>query len=411
MKRISFYPVLLTIILFFTINYSAHSQIIGAEFPDGSLCTNDTIALSLILEDATFASFDLNISFDENLISFDSVSYQNPYFFRDSIKVSNTGNTINMQWDNAEDLMFGSGILLQLQFKGIAAGNTSLSWEASNFKDKDGVDLPTNYTAGGLTIFQSGITYTLTQINKGCLKDDKGQVAINVTDGVEPYSFLWFTAPKQTTQVGYGLPAGEVKMRITDGNGCPYDDSYFVEIIPAPEISFEIDPDTGYIYKPTIEFINTSTEGEGWLWDFGDTTAQATTYNATHTYVRVNTYPVTLTANNADGCDTSVVMEVSIKEVDLLIPNVFTPNGDGINDFFEIVENNNHEAKLEDMFISSELAVFNRYGKKVFESTNYMNDWDGNGLGDGVYYYVLNCRGLFSEEAYKGVVHIVGASN
>ncbi len=387
------------------------AQIIKAVFPADSVCTADTLGLRLMLTDANFASIDFTISFDENMLSFDSMSYQNPYFFNDSIQVEANGNQINIHWETDEVLMFGKGLLLKLQFKGLKEGLTTVNWVSGSFKDADGVELPADFSGGNIKIHPSGIIYSLLQINTGCLKDDKGQVAINVTDGVEPFSYLWFTAPKQTTQVGYGLKAGEIKLRITDGNGCPYDSTFFVRIIPAPEISFEVDPDTGYIHKPIITFTNTSMEGEGWLWDFGDSTANATSFNATHTYLKVNTFPVTLTANNEDGCDTSVVIDVAIKEVDLLIPNVFTPNGDGINDYFEIVENNNHEAKLEDMYVSSELIVFNRYGKKVFESNNYLNDWDGNGLSDGVYYYVLNCQGIIQQESFKGVVHIVGASN
>jgi gliding motility-associated-like protein len=64
---------------------------------------------------------------------------------------------------------------------------------------------------------------------------------------------------------------------------------------------------------------------------------------------------------------------------DIIRPNVFTPNNDGENDVFEI-------KNLPD---SSGLKIYSRWGNLVFQSDNYQNDWNGNGLSDGVYYYVL----------------------
>lgn len=66
---------------------------------------------------------------------------------------------------------------------------------------------------------------------------------------------------------------------------------------------------------------------------------------------------------------------------DITIPNVFTPNGDGYNDNF-VVENLNY-------YPFSKLQIFNRWGKKVYTNDNYANNWNGENLAEGVYYYVL----------------------
>ena len=69
----------------------------------------------------------------------------------------------------------------------------------------------------------------------------------------------------------------------------------------------------------------------------------------------------------------------SIKDVD--IPNIFTPNNDGFNDYFVIrnIEkcSNNH------------LKITDRNGRIVFEKINYQNDWDGRNVADGVYFFFL----------------------
>jgi gliding motility-associated-like protein len=57
-------------------------------------------------------------------------------------------------------------------------------------------------------------------------------------------------------------------------------------------------------------------------------------------------------------------------------PNAITPNGDGINDTFEIAE------------AGSKLQIWNRWGKRIFKSDNYKNDW-GKDVAAGTYYYLL----------------------
>jgi gliding motility-associated-like protein len=84
---------------------------------------------------------------------------------------------------------------------------------------------------------------------------------------------------------------------------------------------------------------------------------------------------------NANGCSDTVVLKV-ILELD--IPNIITPNNDGKNDVFKIVG-------LES-YPGSSIIIFNRWGNEVYKSDNYQNNWDGDGLPDGTYYYVLTLR-------------------
>ena len=81
------------------------------------------------------------------------------------------------------------------------------------------------------------------------------------------------------------------------------------------------------------------------------------------------------------------------------IPNIITPNGDGKNDVFYI--------KNIDKLEWSNLIIYNRWGKKVYETDNYKNDWDGNGAADGVYYYILNYKTYFRSDKAHGTVTIM----
>ena len=68
-----------------------------------------------------------------------------------------------------------------------------------------------------------------------------------------------------------------------------------------------------------------------------------------------------------------------VQKPKLVFPNLFTPNGDGINDSFFI--------PYLYWYPNSGLEVFDRWGKSVFKTTNYQNDWEPKDLGDGVYFY------------------------
>jgi gliding motility-associated-like protein len=79
---------------------------------------------------------------------------------------------------------------------------------------------------------------------------------------------------------------------------------------------------------------------------------------------------------------------------EIIYPNVFTPNKDGVNDVF----------KIENLPENIHLTVYNRWGAVVYSSTNYQNNWDGDGLSDGVYYYILSS----SEDNHKkGIITIL----
>ncbi|QKJ32012.1 gliding motility-associated C-terminal domain-containing protein [Mucilaginibacter mali] len=86
------------------------------------------------------------------------------------------------------------------------------------------------------------------------------------------------------------------------------------------------------------------------------------------------------TRTNAAGCIQTLMVTVVPKSLD--IPTVFTPNGDGKNDTFNIPGITS--------FPGSQLIIINRWGNEVYRSNDYQNTWSGEGLTEGVYYYVLN---------------------
>jgi gliding motility-associated-like protein len=98
--------------------------------------------------------------------------------------------------------------------------------------------------------------------------------------------------------------------------------------------------------------------------------------------------------NQGDKCIVKIEVEVEMNP-QLWIPNIFTPNNDGYNDTFYI-------RNLPD---DSKLVIKNRWGKIVYRSNNYLNDWNGDDLTDGIYYYQLITSGQTASgwvEIFKG---------
>ncbi|MCS7073669.1 MAG: gliding motility-associated C-terminal domain-containing protein, partial [Bacteroidia bacterium] len=117
-----------------------------------------------------------------------------------------------------------------------------------------------------------------------------------------------------------------------------------------------------------------------WFWNFGDSTT-STSQNPSHQYESGVDYTVELIVENANGCrDTVSRSPLKVLEPDLTIPNVFTPNGDGINDKFLITYRG---------LGSFELIIYDRWGSRLWSTNNTATGWDGGNYPEGVYYYYL----------------------
>lgn len=97
----------------------------------------------------------------------------------------------------------------------------------------------------------------------------------------------------------------------------------------------------------------------------------------------------TLTVSSENGCTTTVTDEVSVHVVkNLIIPNAFSPNGDNINDHWNVVGLYTYP--------QAQITVFNRYGSIIFSSKGYDKPWDGTYNGKpvavGTYYYVIDLK-------------------
>ncbi|MBK1438897.1 gliding motility-associated C-terminal domain-containing protein, partial [Parapedobacter sp. ISTM3] len=147
-------------------------------------------------------------------------------------------------------------------------------------------------------------------------------------------------------------------------------------------------PDSAPLDPSTIEII--SQPQHGTLRINGDGTV---TYTPNQYYTGPDEF--TYRVMDANGNWTNVAT-VRITVTGFHIPNIITPNGDGLNDRFVIIGLSDYD--------NAEVVLFNRWGNEVYRSRNYQQDWDGQGLNEGTYYYFITLRKDGQETVHKGWV-------
>ncbi len=208
-------------------------------------------------------------------------------------------------------------------------------------------------------------------------------------------SYLWSTGYTVAQTIAGN---GTHTVQVTDTDGCQNSATTVVlPVIPIADFSFDPSPVYG-TGKPT-QFTDLSATVDSlpavsWLWTFGDGNG-STEQNPVHNYAEEGIYPVTLFITDAFGCTSLISYDYTVIG-NIVVPNVISPNGGGLNDFF-VVWN------LEE-YPPASLSIWNRWGNLVFEANPYLNNWDGDDHSAGTYFYLLKLR---NGELFKGNVTLV----
>ncbi len=199
------------------------------------------------------------------------------------------------------------------------------------------------------------------------------------------------------------LGVGVYNIVLVDADGCVTNDQVTLSGPGTPVANFSANPVTGFI-PVSVDFTDASIGATSYSWDFGDS-GSSTDVSPTYVYNSAGTFTAILTVSDGNCTDTaSVVIEI-IGEPGLTVPNVFTPNGDGINDVFKPTAIGITQLHGQ---------IFNRYGALIYEWNGPEGWWDGRTapagqkVADGTYFYVITATG-FDGEAFeeKGIVTMV----
>jgi gliding motility-associated-like protein len=179
-----------------------------------------------------------------------------------------------------------------------------------------------------------------------------------------------------------GAGTFNISYLFTAQTGCTYSSSQSITVYATPVITL---PSSYYILSGGQTTLEAKATGDSltYKWTPATGLSDATVLNPIASPTTDTQYQLTVTS--AHDCTASAMVSVYVLQAPI-VPNAFTPNGDGINDTWDI--------KYLDSYPDCTVSIFNRYGQRLFYSVGYPVAWDGKYNGSplpvGVYYYIIN---------------------
>ena len=236
----------------------------------------------------------------------------------------------------------------------------------------------------------------MTLFEPQCFDSKDGSVEITLIGGASPYNYVT-TDNNNLINQGianqgvifelHNLYKGDFLFQMTDLNNCSFDTVF--NVTSPDKIIADFNTSVVLGWEPLeVELFNQSIASDNFTWDFGDGEIISTEINdqVNHVFLNQGQYLISLIASNSllsSFCNDTSFIEVNVEGFDKY--NVFSPNGDNKNDYF-----NFREWGLSSLHVD----VFNRWGQKVYHWNLQNNNWDGKGyngenLPEGVYYFSL----------------------
>ncbi len=222
------------------------------------------------------------------------------------------------------------------------------------------------------------------QVTASCADSTNGAINITPSGGSTPYGYLWSNGA--TSQNLNRVGAGSFSLVVTDSLGCS---ATFTGNVPVENFSVSISaiPDSVILSGDEVTLNVNGAGAASAIWQPLVTFNDINGLSVTDGPVATTVYHVSATSVN--GCDASASLKIVVHpKPQWLIPTGFSPNGDGVNDYFHIVLRGPVD------FVS--MSIFNRWGEKIFETTSQDPGWDGTFQERpqpvGVYVYQLQLR-------------------
>jgi large repetitive protein len=332
--------------------------------------------------------------------------------FQDSVEIVVQGQTPDVQFPSDIALCPGDTIVLN----SVETPGATYQWSANVGGFTSNEAIPDSLVLYESTIF----TVTATSLD-GCKLVDSVKVTVfnatlDVSEDVtvcagEPFSvsatgsatgsYLWtpgsFTTPSftQTLNNEQTIDYTVLYTYGTPGNECQLDSSVSVQVLRNFMVNIVADPDSVLnlgesVLLDAVILPSQSVNGFTFDWLESNTTAVGNTEQITVTPATADTFIVyTVTVTSPSGCTQVETIRFRILQPKVEYPNAFTPNGDDANDSFGLVV-------TEGTVTVERLEIYNRWGAKIYESTDANAHWDGKSDGkdapSDVYVYKIRWR-------------------
>lgn len=171
-----------------------------------------------------------------------------------------------------------------------------------------------------------------------------------------------------------------------------------VNVLPPPDAEFFVAPDPVMQNIPALFFDESTVpigDITGWSWSIDGASPQNSGSLGEFIIPTTGIHTMCLEVMTEEGCTNVHCEEFEVVTANVTATNIFTPNGDGLNEYL-------HFVNLE-FFPESHLDVWNRWGNLVYSADNYKNNWKPNDLSSGTYYYILTVKYFGTIDGY---VHI-----
>jgi subtilisin-like proprotein convertase family protein len=202
----------------------------------------------------------------------------------------------------------------------------------------------------------------------------------------------------------------------------------FIQVYDQPVVEFLATPESQMLSDGGIVYFHNFTDtlllsnpNTTWYWDFGDGTTDSSAFSPEHTYETWGDYDIIFYVRTEHGCTDQIVHRITIEDNITFPNNIITPNGDGLNDVFVISGLNTYiNADDPNKFRENTLTIYDRWGKKVYETKNYdtylntegevvvgKKAFGGEKCPDGTYYFTFYYKGKVKTFHLNGTLMIV----
>ena len=225
---------------------------------------------------------------------------------------------------------------------------------------------------------------------------------ITISGGLGPYTVNWsggsVSINDNTFMTAY--QNGLYNVLVTDQYGCQVSTDILIDFDELGQASFDYDSngniDCGLSIYNELSFFNTSSgDYTNVIWDFGDDSALVSGDIVNHQYLNPGLYTVTQTVEYNYGCIETSEVEVEVTDgYGIVLPNAFSPNGDGMNDTIRPVY-----ACVNNI----EMSIYDTFGSLIYYENNLeLNGWNGTLDGklaeNGNYLIVVKGTTIYNEE-------------
>lgn len=230
-----------------------------------------------------------------------------------------------------------------------------------------------------ITIINPGVMSITASSTPSCGSSTDGTATVKPIGGATPYYYLWNTGGATTQSISGLSPGSTYTITVTDKSGCTATSSVTIGNSGAVSLSSVVTP--GCNNNSAIDLsVSGGTPGYIYTWSSGQNT-QDISGLAGNVYYKVTVWD----ANNCFGSLTTFISKNGCNPTVIIIPNVFTPNGDGNNDIFYFYTEGVKELTC---------TIYDRWGLKMHEWSTVSGGWDGKAKNgkpapDGVYYFIM----------------------